>query len=102
MKFLVTTTVKDMYFTLPKDMKIKLVEGARAFYDNHRASGKCLEAYYVIVKSTISIWEVDSAEELDKILLNYPMFPFIQIEVRTLASLDTHFDELDILMPKLM
>jgi muconolactone delta-isomerase len=70
---------------------MEVVVGVAAFVDKYREDGKCKEIYTVPgLKMTVSIWEAESAEDLDRLFLEWPMFAFADVEVYTLADFDTH------------
>ena len=82
---------KDSYFMLPPETQMQLMEGSWAFIDKYRKAGKCKEIYNVpLLKMSVSIWEVESPEETDRIILENPFYPFMDIEVYTLSNWDAY------------
>jgi muconolactone D-isomerase len=80
-----------MDVTLPRDLDpverdtLLAAEKARALELQH--SGTWLHLWRVVGHySNISIFDVDSSDELHQILWNLPLFPFMTIEVTPLAE----------------
>ena len=91
MKFLTIIKDKDLFFTLPPEMQRQLCEGEAAFIDKYRKAGK-LQVFYNMpgLKGGIAMFEVESGEEGDRILLEYPMYPFVDVEMYALSDYDAH------------
>jgi len=91
MKCLITTHLKDMLYTLPPEQQKELNTGAMAFIDKFRKEGKCKEIYNVPgLNMSVSIWEIESAEELDQLFLEFPMFSFMDFDIYTLSDFDAN------------
>ena len=90
MKGLAISRRKDSFSMLPPERQMELVERAGAYIDKYRKAGKCKEFYVVAgLKMTVGIWEVESPEERDRIALENPMFPFLDMEIYTLSDWET-------------
>ena len=90
MKFLGITSMSDSYATLPPDVAMRVMEGGAAFIDKYRKAGKCKEIYNVPgLKMGVSIWEVESAEEMTRLFLENPSYPFMDVETYILSDWDT-------------
>lgn len=89
MKYLIISHLKDMLFTLPPEQQKELNSGAMAFINKYRNEGKCKDTYNVPgLNMTVSIWEVESGEELDQLFLEFPMSTFMDFEIYTLSDFD--------------
>lgn len=80
-----------MEVALPRDLdpeerdRLLATEKARAL--ELQRSGKWLHVWRVVGHySNISIFDVDSADELHQILWNLPLFPYMTIEVTPLTE----------------
>lgn len=90
MKFLTISRLKDSFFTVPPELQMQLVAGVTAYVDKTRKAGKLKEIYNVPgLKMTVSIWEVESAEESTRLFLENPLFPFMNVETYTLSDWST-------------
>ena len=91
MKQLLITRMKDSLYMVPPEKRMEVMLGSGAFVDKYRKEGKCKEIYVVPgLKMSVTIWEVESAEELDRLFLEWPAFPFADVEVYALADFDTY------------
>ena len=91
MKFLIITRQKDSFVMLPPEMQRQLMEGQAAFIDKYRKAGKIQVIYNMPgLKGGIAMFEVESGEEGDRILLEYPMYPFVDVEMYALSDYDAH------------
>jgi len=89
MKLLIIIGMKDAYFTLPPETKMKLMEGGTAFIEKYLKAGKIKEAYSAPgLKQSVVIAELESAEEIERIFLDHPGFPFMDVEMRVLLEWD--------------
>ena len=87
MKFLVLHRNKDAFLMLPLEQKMTIMEGAVAFIEKYRNVSKCKEAYMdADLQGGASIWDVDSEEEAAKLILENPMAPFLNAELRPVIS----------------
>ncbi|WP_333619862.1 muconolactone Delta-isomerase [Dietzia sp.] len=79
-----------MNVNIPADLDPALREETvareKAYSQKVQREGKLLEIWRIAGKySNISIFEVDSADELNEILFALPLFPYMDIEVTALA-----------------
>ena len=90
MKIMTISRTKDSYIMLPAAMALRIVEGTDAFVNKYRKAGKCKEIYNAPgLKMTVSIWEMESAEELTRLFLENPMYPFMEVESYILGDWDS-------------
>jgi muconolactone delta-isomerase len=79
MKILHINHFKDSYFALPPEKKAELRAGAFAFADKYLKNGKAKMIYnFADGKGSASIMDVESAEELMRIYLEYPVTPYVE------------------------
>jgi muconolactone delta-isomerase len=91
MKYLLINTMGESFTTISDEERIKVINGSSAFYTQCRKSGKLKEIYVVPnLKKNVSIWEVESAEEIDKLFMLNPVSPYENAELYLLADWDTH------------
>ena len=85
MKFLVISKPKHM---IPPEFTVPLIDAFSAFLDNYSASGT-LESVFSFAGSQGGggILNVDSLEELDAIMAEYPFGPSSEVEVYPLTDL---------------
>lgn len=85
MKFLVLSKDKHM---IPPELVVPLIDAFTAFIDKYEATGQ-LEMAWSNAGTTAGggIANVDSLEELDAIMAEYPFGPFSDVEVYPLADL---------------
>ena len=94
MKYLVTVTPG------PMPPPIEMVRAAREWVDENR--GDMFETLYAFPEGGgISISEHDSHEALMDALMDYPLSPFVQYDVKALVELDTAFDRLEAFAEKM-
>ena len=89
MKFLVMSSFKDTYFTLPPDKIKKIMEGTYEVLRQSRNTGTLLDLYYIPGwDRAVGIEEHDSAEKLNQHLSSTPAAPFLKFEVYPLSDFD--------------
>jgi len=89
MKFLAITQNKDIYYMLPPETRVKVMDGGFAFVDKYRKTGKCKDIYFTAdLKGGVSIWEVESGEEAARLMLENPQLPFIDIDIQPIVEWD--------------
>ena len=86
MKFLVMPIQKQ---TLPPEMGLALIEATIQWKDQVKRSGK-FDAIYSIAGQPggLGIVNVDSLEELNDRIAEYPMTPFCDVQVLPLSDVD--------------
>ncbi len=92
MKFLVTSTTKN---PIPPEMVPALVDAMAAWASKYTESGK-LEAVWSFagLAGGGGIANVDSLEELDAILVEFPFGPFSEIEILPIVDLNESLQRL--------
>lgn len=89
MRFLFVSRYKDSFFALPPEKSAAIGAAAMAFVEKYLKSGKCKEAYMQgNGRGTVSIWDFASAEEMARLVREYPMYPFIEQESIPLVESD--------------
>ena len=89
MKFVITRRRKDAFLMLPAEKQTELGEGALAFIEKQRKAGKCKEIYVdVDLQGGGSIWELESDTEVAKLMLENPIAPFMDLDVRLVIDWD--------------
>jgi len=86
MRFLILSNPTHL---TPPEMIPSLVDAMSAWVDQNTASGKLESAWSLAGQAGGGgILNVDSAEELDAIMVGFPFGPFSEIEVYALADLE--------------
>ena len=89
MKYLVLSRRKDVFLMLPPEKQVETWEGMVAFVEKYQKAGKCKELYMDgDMKGGMSIWETDSDEEVTKFILENPLAPFTDIDIRPVIGWD--------------
>jgi muconolactone delta-isomerase len=85
MRFLVTTTAK---FPIPPEVAPRLMEALGAWANKYTQSGK-LETVWSDAgrRGGGGILNVDSLDELDAIMTEFPIGPFSEIEIQPIVDL---------------
>ena len=87
MKFLVIVRTKDLFFGLPAEKQIELLNETFGFIEKQKKTGNCKEIYYTPgYKGTASIWEAKTSEELALRFLENPMNPFEDAQIYLLSD----------------
>ncbi|MEM0367242.1 MAG: muconolactone Delta-isomerase family protein [Candidatus Nitrosocaldus sp.] len=70
--------------------QLKMLAQTFKMYEDYKASGKLKVAYaFADTPGGISIWDVESNEELQRILFLLPSMPFMEREVKPLTSMES-------------
>jgi muconolactone delta-isomerase len=89
MKFLVIGQNKDAYYMLPPERRMEIMQGAVAYIEKYRKTGKCKEIYETAdLKGSVSIWEVESSEESARLMLENPLLAFSDLDIQPLVEFD--------------
>ena len=80
-----------MTVTLPPDLdpqvREQLVAAEQSYSQDLQRQGKWREIWRIVGQySNISIFDVESADELHEILWNLPLFPYMNIEIMPLTK----------------
>ena len=87
MKFLVISKPK---YPVPPERVIPLIDAFMAYIDKYEASGQLEMSWsYAGTDSGGGIANVDSLEELDAIMQEYPFGPFSEVEIIPLTDVKT-------------
>jgi muconolactone delta-isomerase len=85
MKFLVISKPKHMF---PPEFAVPLIDAFSAFIDKYEATGQLESSWsFAGTQGGGGIANVDSLEELDSIMVEYPFGPFSDVEVYPLVDL---------------
>ena len=88
MRFLVTTLPRH---PIPPEVALGLVQAMKAFAERYKDKTEQNWAFAGIAGGG-AILNVDSHEELDKIMGEFPFGPFSKVEIRALADLSISLD----------
>jgi len=89
MKFLHTSRRKDLFLALPPETQAQLMEKLAAFMHKYLKAGKCMAAYmHDDMAGGVTIWEVESAEEVARLVLENPVSPFFDTESSLIVEWD--------------
>ncbi|MFN4337387.1 MAG: muconolactone Delta-isomerase [Candidatus Nitrosocaldus sp.] len=70
--------------------QLKMLAQTFRMYEDYKTSGKLKIAYaFADTPGGISIWDVESNEELQRILFLLPSMPFMEREVKPLTSIES-------------
>jgi len=87
MMFLITTRNKDSYYELPQETRLGLMQEAIDFVDKRRQEGTCKQLYFAPdMKGSVSIWELESEQQRTRLLLENPMWTYMDIEMQPLLQ----------------
>jgi muconolactone delta-isomerase len=88
MRFLVTTLPRH---PIPPEIGLGLVQAMRAFSAKYQ--DKMVESWaFAGLAGGGALVEVDSHDELDKMMTEFPFGPFSEVEVRALTDLTSSLD----------
>ncbi|AKE91855.1 MULTISPECIES: muconolactone Delta-isomerase [Rhodococcus] len=77
----------DIPRDLDPEVRAETVAREKAYSQELQREGKWREIWRIVGKySNISIFDVDSADELHEILWNLPLFPYMNIEIMPLTK----------------
>ncbi|UYP18794.1 muconolactone Delta-isomerase [Rhodococcus sp. Z13] len=77
----------DIPRDLDPEVRAETIAREKAYSQDLQRQGKWREIWRIVGKySNISIFDVDSADELHEILWNLPLFPYMDIEVTPLTK----------------
>ncbi len=87
MRFLVVSKAKQ---PPPPEMAMGLVDAMSAWVQKHTASGKMEEVWGIAgIQGGGGILKVNSLEEVDAIMAEFPFGPFSDVEVSGLVDIET-------------
>jgi hypothetical protein len=91
MKYMLMSAMSDTFTTITSEERIKVINGSSAFYQKYRKNGTLKEIYLIpSVKKHVSIWEVKTPEDIDKLFMENPASPYENAELYLLADWDAH------------
>ena len=77
----------DIPRDLDPDVRAETIAKEKAYSQDLQRQGKWREIWRIVGQySNISIFDVESADELHEILWNLPLFPYMNIEVMPLTK----------------
>ena len=89
MKFVTFASLKDTVSMIPVATSRQLMEATVDYLKQMKQSGKILEAYALAgSERTMTIAELDSPEEITKIIAGVPMGAFLDFETYPLADFE--------------
>jgi len=91
MKYMVINTMGESFTTISPEERMKIIDGSSRFIEKYRKLGKLKERYVVpSLKKNVSIFEVESPEEIDRLFMENPASPYENSELYLLADWDNH------------
>jgi len=95
MRHLVITRTKDIFYSLPDERRMVLLEATSSYIDKYKRAGKFRRVYMVPGGGrAMVILDVDSHEEANRIALENPMLQFMEMETYNLVEWDTYFKQM--------
>ena len=89
MKFGVIARTKDTFLMLPPERQWEVIEASTAYTDKLLRAGTLKENYNMPgLKGSFAILECESAEEADQVALQWPFYPFADVEIYVLSEWD--------------
>ena len=89
MRFVVSTRRKDLFLMLPEEKRMEIIQGMIAYIEKYRKSGKCKEIYQdADMQGSVSIWDVESDKESTQLMLENPLAPFTDFDIRPVTEWD--------------
>jgi hypothetical protein len=95
MKALIITQTTELFFTLPLEAQREVWEATVAYIYKCREAGMCKEIYLAsgsAMRTVVGIWEFQSPEELDRVFLENPVLPFMDVETLILSDWDAYVE----------
>jgi len=78
MKFLKTTTYKDSIYALSAEKRTEVAAAAIAYHEKYIKAGKLKDVYTFADGKLVSIWNVESLEEMLSINLQHPYLSYVE------------------------
>ena len=90
MRYLVVTTLR---FSLPPEMAMGLFDALSKWAKRYKEAGKFEQIWsFAGLQGGGGILNVDSLDELDQIMIEFPLGPFSKVEMHGLVDLDESLD----------
>ena len=90
MRYLIVTTARSPF---PPDMTIGLLDAMSKFAERYTAAGKIEQTWsFAGLRGGGAIMNVDSPEELDEIMTEFPLASFSKVRVYGLVDLQKSLD----------
>lgn len=101
MKVLVIHHKQDRFYTSPRETQLRVVQTSADYIRRYKKAGKLLDIYNLAAtQGLITIWEVESPEELDRIFLENSAFPYIKTETYWLTEWERRIKQsIELLVP---
>ncbi len=82
MKFLIIGRTEEFFYALPPEVRKQIVEEQNKFMKKQAEEGKLIAAWNLVgKKKTVSIWEVNSAEEGEQLFSELPGCHYIYFKI---------------------
>ena len=80
MNILVTTNYKEHWYTLPAEKRSEITGKMVAFHEKYLKEGKLKDTYTFMNGKLMSVWNVDSYDEMVKIMVDHPYRFYADVE----------------------
>jgi muconolactone delta-isomerase len=80
MNILVTTNYKEHWYTLPEEKRSEITAKMVAFHEKYLKEGTLKDTYTFMGGKLISVWNVDSYDEMVSIMIDHPYRFYADIE----------------------
>jgi muconolactone delta-isomerase len=95
MRQLIITRTKDIFYSLPDERRMVLMEATGSYIQKYKSAGKFRRVYVVPGGGrAMAILDVDSHEEANSIALENPMMQFMEMETHNLVEWDTYIRQM--------
>ena len=95
MRQLVITKTKDIFYSLPDERRMVLMEATGSYIDKYKKAGKFRRVYMEPgAGRAVLICNFDSHEEANRIALENPMLQFLELEYHNLVEWDTYVKQM--------
>ena len=90
MKMIVVSRMKDEFLSLPPERQAALQEAMFSYVEKYRKAGKFKRMYHAPGwdRRTITILEVESPEEANRMSLENPGYAYLELEAHNLMEWD--------------
>src|SRR3972149_5591564 len=80
MMYTVAMQYKDSWFALPQEKSSEATRAAVAYHDKYREEGKLKETYTYADGKLLSIWSVESFEDMLRIVRGHPYWGLVDVQ----------------------
>ena len=80
MNILVTTDYKESWYALPDEKRSEITGEMVAFHEKYLKEGKLKDTYTFMNGKLMSVWNVDSYDEMVRIMVDHPYRFYADVE----------------------